>query len=67
VGVNIDLTQHWHDERYLRVEDPAGGVAVSLVGLLGRLVPGILDLGEKALGVLLGALLDFLAGRGQVV
>jgi hypothetical protein len=30
-------------------------------------VPDILDLGEKALGVLLGALLDFLAGRGQVV
>jgi len=61
------LTWHWHDERSLRVEDPAGSVAVSLVGLFGSLVPGILDLGEKALGVLLGALLDFLAGRGQVV
>lgn len=67
MGVSIDLTCHWHDERSLRVEDPAGSVAVSLVGLFGSLVPGILDLGEKALGVLLGALLDFLAGRGQVV
>jgi hypothetical protein len=67
VGVSIDLTSHWDDERYLRVEDPAGGVAVGLVGLVGSLVPGVLNLREKALSVLLGALLDFLAGRGQVV
>lgn len=52
---------------YLRVEDPASGVAVGLVGLVGSLVPGILHLGEEALGVLLGALLNFLTGRGQVV
>ena len=67
MDVSIDMTSHWDDERYLRVEDPAGGVAVGIVGLVGCLVPGVLDLGEKALGVLLSALLDFLAGRGQVV
>jgi hypothetical protein len=51
---------------YLRVEDPAGGVAVGLVGLVGSLVPCVLDLGEKAVLVLLGALLDLLASGGQV-
>jgi hypothetical protein len=51
---------------YLRVEDPAGGVAVSLVGLVGSLVPCVLDLGKKAVLVLLGALLDLLASGGQV-
>jgi len=54
-------------KRYLRVEDPVGGVAVSLVGLFGGLVPGTLNLLDEALGVLLGALLDLLAGRAQVV
>jgi hypothetical protein len=51
---------------YLRVEDPAGGVAVSLVGLVGSLVPCVLDLGKKAVLVLFGALLDLLASGGQV-
>jgi hypothetical protein len=51
---------------YLRVEDPASGVAVGLVGLVGSLVPCVLDLGKKAVLVLLGALLDLLASGGQV-
>ena len=63
----LALACHWSDRQYLRVEDPAGSVAVGLVGLVGSLVPGVLDLGEQALGVLLSALLDLLASRGQVV
>lgn len=51
----------------LRVEEPVGAVAVGLVGLLGGLVPCVLNLGDEALGVLLGALLDLLAGGSQVV
>lgn len=53
-------------KRDLRVEDPVGGVAVGLIGLLGSLVPGILHLDDKAVLVLLSALLDLLAGGGQV-
>lgn len=39
---------------------------VSIVGLLGSLVPGTLNLAGKALNVLLRALLDFLSLRSQV-
>lgn len=66
VGLALEQCQR-SDKQDLRVEDPAGSVTVGLVGLLGGLVPGVLNLGKKALGVLLGALLDFLAGGGQVV
>ena len=52
---------------HLRVEEPVGAVAVGLVGLLGGLVPCVLNLGDEALGVLLGALLDLLTCGGQVV
>ena len=52
---------------HLRVEEPVGAVAVGLVGLLGGLVPCVLNLGDEALGVFLSALLDLLASGGQVV
>lgn len=58
---------YWKAGQNLRVEDPVLGVAVGLVGLLGCLVPGILNLGEEAVLVLLSALLDFLASGSQVV
>lgn len=51
----------------LRVEDPVRGVAVGLVGLLSSFMPGILDLDNEAVLVLLGTLLDLLASGGQVV
>ena len=51
----------------LRVEEPVSAVAVGLIGLLSSLVPCVLNLGDEALGVLLSALLDLLAGGGQVV
>lgn len=51
----------------LRVEDPVCGVAVGLVGLLSSLVPGVLNLDNEAVLVLLSALLDLLASGGQVV
>ena len=51
----------------MRVKDPACGVAVGLVGLVGSLVPGVLDLDDEAVLVLLGTLLDLLASGGQVV
>jgi hypothetical protein len=52
--------------RYLRIENPAGGVAIGLVSLVGSLVPCALNLGKEAVLVLLGTLLDLLAGGGQV-
>ena len=51
----------------LRVEDPVRGVAVGLVGLVSSLVPGILNLNNKAVLALLSTLLNFLASGGQVV
>jgi hypothetical protein len=51
----------------LRVEEPVSAVAVGLVGLLSGLVPCVLNLGDEAFGVLLGALLDLLASGSQVV
>lgn len=53
--------------RDLPVEDPALSVSVSLVGLVGSLMPGILHLDDEAILVLLGTLLDLLASRSQVV
>lgn len=60
-------SHHWKTRQCLRVEDPVLSVAVGLVGLLGSLVPRILNLGEEAVLVLLRALLDLLASGGQVV
>lgn len=60
-------SHYWKVGQSLRVEDPVLGVTVGLVGLLGSLVPGVLNLGEEAVLVLLSALLDFLASGGQVV
>jgi hypothetical protein len=54
-------------EECLRVEQPVSAVAVGLVGLVGGLVPCVLNLRDQALGVLLGALLDLLASGSQVV
>lgn len=59
--------ENWQYSIDLRVEDPALSVAVSLVGLLGSLMPGILHLGDEAVLVLLGTLLDLLASGGEVV
>lgn len=50
----------------LRVKDPLLGVAVSLVGLVGSLVPDALHLREQAILVLLGTLLDLLALAAEV-
>jgi hypothetical protein len=60
------MNKESNDSECLRVEEPVSAVAISLVGLVGSLVPCVLNLGDEALGVLLGALLDLLAGGGQV-
>lgn len=45
----------------LPVEDPVLDATIGLIGLIGSLVPEVLDLLEEAVLVLLGALLDLLS------
>ena len=46
--------------RHSRIEDPVLYATVGIVGLIGSLIPVVLDLAGKALRILLCALLDLL-------
>lgn len=52
---------------YIRVENPVLDIGVALVGGLLSLRPCSLNLLNQRFGVLLGALLNFLALEGQIV
>lgn len=66
--MSVELASQCTNASYnLPVEDPVLDATVGLIGLIGSLVPEVLDLLEEAVLVLLGALLDLLSLRGDVV